>query len=249
VGVTRAAPRDPSSRATQLGAHVRPYLSIANGLLARGTELAGERVGAATPLSAVSAADILSNYTRGWVLFGLPRGPAPFVEWRTFGTRAIITPETAHVPRRLRRYARRAGLEVRFGEDFDAIIELTREGRSGWLTPQAAAAYRRVHALGLASTVAAYRDGRPVGGVWGVSIGRTFGGMSMFHLEDHAGAVALAALVTSLRERERWTLVDCGGLNQNLARFGAHEIPTAQFCRLVWQGIGAEPLSPRDAGG
>jgi len=42
--------------------------------------------------------------------------------------------------------------------------------------------------------VGTYRDGRLVGGLWGLEIGRVFSIMSMFHLENHAGALALRRL-------------------------------------------------------
>ncbi len=194
----------------------------------------------------MTASDIVANYGRGWVLFGRPDARLAPLIWRRFDTRAVITPESGKVPRRLRSVIRKEALEVRFNEDFEAVLEHTRAGRAGWLTPSAAAAYRQVGSLGLASSVGAYRDGELLGGLWGLEVGRTFGILSMFHLESHAGSIALAALVESVRERRRWTLVDCGGLTENFARYGAYEVPTSQFSELVWQGIRSESPAAGD---
>jgi leucyl/phenylalanyl-tRNA---protein transferase len=233
-------------RLRDLEARSRSGLAVVTGLLGYASTIVGEHVGAASPASAVTAGDILANYARGWVLFGRPGHRVSPLIWQRFETRAIITPESAKIPRRLRSVIRREALEIRWNENFDSVVDHTRQGRSGWLTPRAAAAYRQVNALGLGATVLACRDGEVLGGLWGIELGRTFGIMSMFHRESHAGAIALAALVEGVREPGRWTLIDCGGLNENFARYGAFEVPTARFCELVWQGT--RPVGPLDAG-
>jgi leucyl/phenylalanyl-tRNA---protein transferase len=239
-------PEARPSALTRLEVRARASLSVATGLLAHASATVGTHVGSASPASAVTASDILANYARGWVLFGRPdRRLTPLI-WRRFDTRAIITPESSKVPRRLRSVIRRQELDVRFNEDFEAVLQHTCSGREGWLTPAAAAAYRQVANLGLGATVASYRDGELVGGLWGLEVGRTFGILSMFHRESHAGSIALAGLVESVRARRRWTLIDCGGLNENFARYGAYEIPTGQFSDLVWQGTRAEPAAAGD---
>jgi leucyl/phenylalanyl-tRNA---protein transferase len=215
-----------------LKSSVRPYLSAAVGSLSTLTAAVGTRVGAASSQPAPS--EVLANYARGWVLFGIPDNRMASLEWRTFPRRAIITPETAKVPKRLRPIQRRSELEVRFDHDFETIVRHCQEGRDGWLTPETVDVYRRVHALGFISTVGTYRDGRLVGGLWGVVLGRTFGIMSMFHTEDHSGSLALAALIEEVRDGDRWSMADCGQLKENFVRYGAFEVPIEQFCEMVW---------------
>jgi leucyl/phenylalanyl-tRNA--protein transferase len=221
---------------SKLGSWLRPVLAVAlgsaRGLVARG----GSRVGVYVRDSP-TAAEIAANYTRGWVLFGVRVPGLAGLEWRRFPKRAVITSETAHVPKRLRSIQRRQDLVIRYDQDFEAIIGHCREGRSGWLTDEAVGAYRGLYELGFVATVGAYRDGRLVGGMWGITVGRVFGIMSMFHLESNAGAVALAAVADCIREGERWSVVDCGQLNDNFKRYGAHEIPSDQFCELVWRSL------------
>lgn len=214
-------------------AELRPLLSVGIGSAARLTERAGGRFGVSTDCP--SASEIVSQYTSGWVLFGVPHAASSRLEWRRFPRRAVITRETVHVPKRLRSVQRRGELELRYGEDFDAILEHCREGRDGWLTEEAVAAYRSLHDLGFVATVATYRDDRLVGGMWGIAIGEVLGIMSMFHLEDHAGALALAAVADKVAAGERWSLVDCGVLNENFKRYGAYEVTNDEFCELVWK--------------
>jgi leucyl/phenylalanyl-tRNA--protein transferase len=217
---------------TSLKSSVRPYLSVAVGSLSTLTSAVGARVGVASRQPAPS--EVVANYARGWVLFGTPDNRIASLEWRSFPQRAVITPETARVPKRLRTIQRRRELEIRLDQDFESIMRSCQDGRTGWLTPEAMEAYRRVHALGFISTVGAYRDGKLVGGLWGVALGGTFGMMSMFHTEDNAGSLTLAASVEQVRDRGRWSMLDCGQLKQHSVRYGAFEVPIEQFRELVW---------------
>jgi leucyl/phenylalanyl-tRNA---protein transferase len=184
--------------------------------------------------------EVVGNYARGLVLFGRPGARRVKFEWRTFPTRAVITTQTANVPRRLRGIQRRGDLEVRRDQDFEAIIRACQEGRAGWMwiTPALIDVYREAHRLGFVSTVGTYRDGQLVGGLWGIGVGGAFGLMSMFHREDHAGSLAMAALVGALLTEGRWSVIDFGEMTQNFARYGATEIPVAEFCELVRSNAG-----------
>ena len=70
-----------------------------------------------------------------------------------------------------------------------------------WITPEIIESYAALHARGLAHSVEAWRDGRLVGGLYGVALGGAFFGESMFHRETDASKVALVALVERLRDR------------------------------------------------
>jgi leucyl/phenylalanyl-tRNA---protein transferase len=181
-----------------------------------------------------TAAEVLANYGRGQILFGMRRMGT--FRWQTFEKRAVITAESARVPKRLQSQRRKLDFEVRFGEDHEAIIEACTEGRDGWLTGPTVEVYREIHALGCLSTVGIYQEGALVGGLWGIAVGGTFGIMSMFHRVDHAGAVAVAALSEAVAAGE-WSTIDCGWLNENFRRYGAYEIPTSEFCDRFWRGV------------
>jgi leucyl/phenylalanyl-tRNA---protein transferase len=185
--------------------------------------------------STPTASEVIANYTHGLVLFGRPDARRVKFEWRSFPMRAVITKETARVPRRLRGIQRRGELEVRVDQDFETIIRACQEGRAGWMwiTPALIDVYREVRSLGYVSTVGTYRDGQLVGGLWGIGIGGAFGLMSMFHREDHAGSLAMAALVDALVTEGRWSLIDFGVMTANFARYGATEIPVAEFRELL----------------
>jgi leucyl/phenylalanyl-tRNA---protein transferase len=184
-----------------------------------------------------TAAEVVANYARGLLLGGRAASCETTFEWVMRPMRAVITRETAKVPKRLRTIQRHGELDVRYGQDFEAIIRHCQDGRAGWLTPALIDVYREVDNLGFVATVGTYRDGQLVGGLWGIGIGRVLGIMSMFHLENHAGALALAALADVVSADGRWAVIDCVDLNPNFERYGASEIPVRQFSDLVWSSL------------
>jgi leucyl/phenylalanyl-tRNA--protein transferase len=202
-------------------------------------------------LAARTPAEVVGNYARGYLLFGRATGPLEpnGFEWSRFPRRAIITAETARVPKRLRTIQRRGELEVRYNTDFYEIIRHCRaQHGGGWITPELIDVYHEVYRRGFAGSVATYRDGQLAGGFWGVGVGGVLSIMSMFHLEDHAGALALAAVADSLSGGGPWSVIDCIELNPNFARYGFSEIPIQKFEELVLEGLrqGAG-LMPRTA--
>jgi len=189
--------------------------------------------------SAPTGPQVVANYSRGLTLFGRSRGRLAIFEWRSFPLRAIITPETANVPRSVRRFERRTDLEVRFDRDFEDIIQSCQTGRTDWvwLTPALINVYREVNALGFVSTAGVYRDGQLVAGIWGITVGRALGVMSMFHRENNSGALALSAIVDSISSEGRWSVVDMGVMKPHFKRYGAIEVPQDEFCELVWKTL------------
>jgi leucyl/phenylalanyl-tRNA--protein transferase len=93
-------------------------------------------------------------------------------------------------------------------------------------------AYAEFHRLGHAHSAESWRDGRLVGGLYGVALGGVFFGESMFFLETDASKVAFAVLV---RQLEAWDfrLVDCQLETGHLRRFGARHVPRDRFLREV----------------
>ena len=91
-----------------------------------------------------------------------------------------------------------------------------------------ARAYQQLFELGFAHSAEAWRDGRLVGGLYGVSLGGCFFGESMFAQEPDASKVAFVTLASQLRAWE-FDLIDCQVYTEHLARFGAEEWPRREF--------------------
>ncbi|HKJ77270.1 MAG TPA: leucyl/phenylalanyl-tRNA--protein transferase [Gammaproteobacteria bacterium] len=190
-----------------------------NGLLALGGDLTPRR--------------LLNAYRLGifpWYSAGQP------ILWWTPDPRAVLFPERLHVSRSLRKALRRGTLTATLDTAFDAVVAACAEPRPDqdgtWITEEMRAAYGELHRLGHAHSAEAWHEGRLVGGLYGVAIGRVFFGESMFTRHTDASKVAFVRLVRQL-EAWRFGLVDCQMYSGHLARFGAEEIPRARFMALL----------------
>ncbi|WP_313071919.1 leucyl/phenylalanyl-tRNA--protein transferase [Melaminivora sp.] len=137
----------------------------------------------------------------------------------------------------LQRFRSTPGCEVRVDTAFSAVIQacagMPRTGQSGtWIVPEMVAAYEALHAAGHAHSVEAWVDGRLVGGLYCVALGRAVFGESMFAHAADASKIALAALVCMAR-RAGVQLIDCQQNTGHLASLGAREVPRAEFLAHV----------------
>jgi leucyl/phenylalanyl-tRNA--protein transferase len=96
--------------------------------------------------------------------------------------------------------------------------------------------YEALHQMGFAHSAEVWRDGRLVGGVYGVAIGGAFFGESMFSREPQASKVALTRLQQRLQQRG-YILHDTQWTTEHLAQFGGHEIPCEDYLDLLAQAV------------
>ena len=147
--------------------------------------------------------------------------------------------------RRIRAGLNAGRFEVLVDADFTATMRACAAPRRGelgtWITGEMIDAYGELHRRGLAHSVEVLGDGRRVGGLYGVAIGRVFFGESMFSLEPDASKIALAALVQLLR-LEEVPMLDCQQETSHLASLGARAIARAQFCSHVAAAVRQPPI-------
>jgi leucyl/phenylalanyl-tRNA--protein transferase len=204
----------------------------------------------------VSPERLLVAYRNG--IFPWPARGYPLL-WFSPDPRFALTPSAAHVPRSLRKVIRREQLHVTadsaFADVIDACAAMPRPHQQGtWITEELRNGYLGLHELGYAHSIEAWRAGELVGGLYGVALGRTFAGESMFATEPDASKVAFTTLLGHLA---MWgfRVVDCQVHTEHLARFGATMWPRERFLR-EWRAAVDEPsvlapwkltLSPRES--
>lgn len=146
------------------------------------------------------------------------------IQWYLPDPRTIIPLDGLHISRSLAKTIRQGVFEVRVNTDFEGVMRGCADRREGtWISEDFISVYTALHRQGKAHSVETWREGRLVGGTYGVAIGGAFMAESMFHYETDASKVALVALITRLRERG-YALLDVQYLTPHLARFGAIEI-------------------------
>ncbi len=146
--------------------------------------------------------------------------------------RGILPLDRFHVPRSLRKVVLQGRFEVRYDTDFDAVIlacgEPTPDRPKTWINRKIRQLYSTLAATGHAHSVECWREGRLVGGLYGVALRGAFFGESMFSRETDASKVALVHLVAQLI----WggfTLLDTQFTTEHLRRFGGLEIAKSEY--------------------
>ena len=137
----------------------------------------------------------------------------------------------------LRRFLRAPGCELRFDHDPLQVMahcaQTPREGQDGtWIVPEMQMAYGEWARHGDVHSVETWVDGELVGGLYGVTLGRTFFGESMFHRARDASKVALVHLVARLRAGH-YRLLDTQFVTDHLRTFGAVEVTRPAYHKLL----------------
>ena len=147
------------------------------------------------------------------------------IRWYQPDPRTILPLDGFHTSRSLAKTIRQGVFEVRFDTDFEGVMRGCGDREEGtWISEEFIEIYGELHRLGKAHSVETWRDGRLVGGTYGVALGGAFMAESMFHRETDASKVALHGLVTHLNECG-FALLDTQYLTSHLQSLGAIEIP------------------------
>ena len=209
---------------------VEQALRSPNGLLAAGGDLAPER--------------LLDAYRHGifpWFNAGEP------ALWWSPDPRMVLFPEEFKISRSLRKTLRNKTYDVRTDTAFERVMRACAEPRNGqgtWITGEMVAAYAHLHRMGYAHSVETWLDGKLVGGLYGISIGRMFYGESMFSRASDASKVALAHLAAQL---QRWNfgMIDCQMNTPHLISLGARELPRTEFIQCLQELIHYPDIAPQ----
>ena len=158
------------------------------------------------------------------------------ISWFRPPHRGILPVQDFHLPRRFERYLRQHPFELRWNTAFGHVMRGCADREDTWINDSILDSYEALHEMGFAHSAEVWREGRLVGGVYGVAIGGAFFGESMFSRETQASKVALASLQARLKERG-FILHDTQWTTPHLAMFGGHEIPCRDYLDLLDRAI------------
>lgn len=200
------------------------YLSRKDGLLAVGGDLAPER--------------LIMAYSMG--IFPWYNWDEPILWWSP-NPRLVLFPDEIKISRSLAKFMRKKTFTVTMDRAFEQVIRDCADirldnGEETWISEQMIEAYLVLHKAGFAHSVETWSDDRLVGGLYGVALGRSFFGESMFAYEDNASKVALATLSKALLQRE-FVMIDCQVKTDHLMRFGAREIDREDFLDRLYASL------------
>ncbi|MEM7576270.1 MAG: leucyl/phenylalanyl-tRNA--protein transferase [Planctomycetota bacterium] len=188
----------------------------------------------------LTADTLLHAYGAG--LFPMARGRnSERIDWYCPDPRAVLPLDDGfRVRRSLAKRVRNAGFEFAFDRVFRDVIEQCARPRDDssdtWISPGIVRVYDELYTRGYAHSVEAHRNGRLVGGLYGVSLGGAFFGESMFSREKDASQACLVKLVEHLRRRG-YALLDTQFVNPHLEQFGIQTVPRVEYLRRLAEAI------------
>jgi leucyl/phenylalanyl-tRNA--protein transferase len=180
----------------------------------------------------------------------------PGVFWVDPQVRGVIPFDGFHIPRRLKKTVRGGAFEVRFDSAFTEVLDQCAESKRGrgetWINAPIKNAVEGLFELGFAHSVETWRDGKLVGGLYGVALGGAFFGESMFSRFRDASKIALVHLVARLK-MGGFVLLDVQFITDHLRQFGAVEIPARVYLEQLDEALKTEAafyrdVSPSEAG-
>lgn len=210
-----------------------PEEALPNGLLASGGDL--------------EPGTLLSAYRRG--IFPWYGENQPILWWSP-NPRCVLFPADFHISSRSRRKIRNSGFTFTLDRAFPAVIDACsrprHEADGAWLIPEMKIAYMRLRLLGYAHSIEIWKGSSLAGGIYGIALGTTFFGESMFRRENEGSRAALVCLLRLMRILE-FSMLDCQQASPHMLAMGASEIPRPDFIARVRSGLQRRwPLPEQD---
>ena len=191
---------------------------------------------------------LLAAYRQGLFPMRVDDVPSEMAWWSP-SDRGVLPLDGFRVTRSLRQSAKHhtVTVDTAFRDVVAGCADPGRDG--GWIDSPITAAYLRLHELGWAHSVEAWRDGELVGGLYGVAIGGLFAGESMFSRGRDASKVALLGLIDLLSdEYADRRLLDTQWQTPHLATLGVVEIARRDYLARLSDAL-ILPLPAAFAGG
>lgn len=220
-----------------------PHLAEDDGLLALGGDLSVDR--------------LLLAYDYGifpWYSFR----DSDEIAWYCPHERFVIFPDEIHISHSMRTLLNHtsswltprkdARYRLTINKDFEGVIsncsKLRYEEQGAWLGEDMIAAYTKLHQLGYAMSVEVWEvnaaeasneeppHDRLVGGLYGVAVGKSFIGESMFSLVPSGSKLALIYLA-KMMQRRGGRLIDCQLHTPHLQSMGGRYIDYETYLKVL----------------
>ena len=200
-----------------------PYQGEDDGLVAVGGDLSVDR--------------LLLAYSNGffpWFSFRHQKEPLWYCPLQRF----VIFPHEIHISHTMQQFINKNILKPTINQDFEGVIRgcATAQNRNqeegAWLGPDIIEAYTEMHRQGFAASVEVWENDRLVGGLYGVNLGASFFGESMFSLVPNASKYALIHLARML-EILGGRLIDCQFETPHLRSMGGRYIPYQDYISII----------------
>jgi leucyl/phenylalanyl-tRNA--protein transferase len=176
------------------------------------------------------------------LLFAYKQGIFPWYEgeyilWWSPDPRFVLFPGELKISKSMKALLKKNAFDFTINKAFEKVIhqckKIKRPGQRGtWITDEVEMAYMRMHELGYAISAETWKDGKLVGGAYGLKIGKIFFGESMFSKINNASKYAFIQLVQNLKQ-DGVELIDCQVYTEHLESLGAKMISRKEFTNTI----------------
>lgn len=183
----------------------------------------------------LSTGRLLEAYAKGIFPWFNPEDP---IIWWCPDPRFVLFPDKLRISKSMRPYFNQKKFEVTIDQDFRSIIEACGEtkrhaqGNGTWITDDMIEGYFALHEAGFAHSIEVRKNGKIVGGLYGVSLGKVFFGESMFSKVSNASKFGFITITRRLKELD-FQLIDCQQETRHLASLGAEAIERSDFLSIL----------------
>jgi leucyl/phenylalanyl-tRNA--protein transferase len=200
-----------------------PHLGEDDGLIAVGGDLSVDR--------------LLMAYSNGffpWFSFQHQKEPLWYCPLQRF----VIFPAEIHISHSMKQLFKKGDFCLTINKDFEGVIhgcataQNRNEEEGAWLGPDIIKAYTELHRQGFAASVEVWQDNRLVGGLYGVNLGSSFFGESMFSLIPSASKLALIYLARVFQELGG-KIIDCQFETPHLRSMGGRFISYEEYISII----------------
>lgn len=161
--------------------------------------------------------------------------------WWSPDPRMVLYPKNFRLSKSLRRTLNKNVFDFSFNKAFDEVIRHCAEVRRSyqkehatWITSEMIEAYSELHKAGHAMSVEVWKEGKLVGGLYGIDLPekKIFCGESMFSLVSDASKAALYHLCEYVMKKN-YQLIDCQLYSKHLASMGGELISREDFLKYL----------------
>lgn len=151
--------------------------------------------------------------------------------------RFVIFPEEIHISHSMKQLMKSDRYRITVNEAFkDVMINCGKaDGRNemegAWLGDKMIEAYTELHRQGFAASVEVWDDDHLVGGLYGVNIGNSFFGESMFSLQPNTSKLALITLAMLMGDSGG--IIDCQFETSHLKSMGGRYISYEEYMDII----------------
>ncbi len=161
--------------------------------------------------------------------------------WWSPDPRLVLFPDTIKISRSLKKDIKRTPFRITVDNAFEQTIvscaQPRRDSHEGtWLVDEMIDAYIQLHKQGYAHSIETWHGNSLIGGLYGVCLGGSFFGESMFSNESNASKIALSALATLLNTHG-FDMIDCQVTTNHLVNMGAVEVSRENFLKALAPSI------------